>query len=246
MPRSSDVLCAIPARYQSSRFPGKPLTMIAGTPMIVRVAEAAKQATSWVVVATDDDRIISTCKQHGIDAERSGSHHPTGTDRVAEVAARLEAEYIVNLQGDEPLIPPMHLTRFLAHCQASTLDVCNAMSPLLPSVDVADVTIPKVVVGLEGRLVYISRSVVPNAIKSSVKPTYHRQIGLYGFTADALATFGGLSRRGETEQYEDIEILRFLDLGIGVSMMTLEDYGPAVDLPEHVALIEKHLNSRRT
>lgn len=212
--------------------------------MIVHVAQAAQAAFKWVVVATDDARIMDVCKQHGIDAERTGSDHATGSDRVAEVARRLEPDYVVNLQGDEPLIPAGHLRTFAEACSKSGTPVTNAMARLDPSVDVRDETIPKVVVGQDNRLAYISRSVVPNSSKSAKKPAYFRQIGLYGYTREAIRAYGDLGRRGAVEQYEDIEILRFLDLGMPVTMVELEDYGPAVDLPEHVALVERHMARR--
>jgi 3-deoxy-manno-octulosonate cytidylyltransferase (CMP-KDO synthetase) len=238
MPRS-DPLCAIPARYRSSRFPGKPLTPIRGVPMVVRVAQSAMQAMKWVVVATEDERIAKACREHGIDAVMTGDSHPTGTDRVAEAAARLEPEFVVNVQGDEPLLPVAHLRRFAEQALAAPTPVTNAMSPLPPDANVADVTVPKVVATPDRRLVYISRSVVPNADKG-VRPAYFRQLGLYGFTADALRAYARHGR-GSIERSEDVEILRFLDLGVPVTMVELADYGPAVDLPEHVALVEARL-----
>lgn len=239
----SDVLCAIPARYKSSRFPGKPLAPIAGTPMVIRVAEAAKAATDWVVVATEDERVAKVCREHGVEAVLTGDSHPTGTDRVAEVAARLQAPYVVNIQGDEPLLPSAHIRSFVAAARAAPTPVVNAMSLLPPAADPADVTIPKVVVAPGNRLVYISRSVVPNSVKGT-PATLYRQVGVYGFTAEALKAYASLGGRGSIERHEDIEILRFLDLDVPITMVEMADYGPAVDLPEHVALVESHLRRR--
>jgi 3-deoxy-manno-octulosonate cytidylyltransferase (CMP-KDO synthetase) len=118
------------------------------------------------------------------------------------------------------------------------------MARLPATADIGDTTIPKVVVGANHRLAYISRSVIPNATKSSLRPVYFRQIGLYGYGRSALEQYGRFGRRGTCEQYEDIEILRFLDLGLPVSMLELDDYGPAVDLPEHIAAVEAHLARR--
>lgn len=237
--RRSEPLCAIPARYKSSRFPGKPLVPIKGVPMVVRVALNAMQAMKWVVVATEDERIANVCKAHGIEAILTNDVHPTGTDRIAEAAARLEPEFVINVQGDEPLLPVTHLKEFARQALNAPTPVTNAMSPLAPGANVADVTVPKVVATKDGRLVYISRSVVPNAEKGSA-PTYFRQLGLYGFEADALRAYAKHGR-GSIERSEDIEILRFFDLAIPVTMVELPDYGPAVDLPQHVFEIEQRL-----
>lgn len=240
----SEILCAIPARYRSSRFPGKPLTDICGKPMIVHVAETAKAVLDWVVVATDDERIRSVCKEWGIDSELTSEHHLTGTDRVAELAANLGARRVINVQGDEPLLTKQELTTFVRGTRNSKSPIVNAMARLPDEIDAADVTIPKVAALANGQMIYISRSIIPNFSKAKQRPPLFRQIGIYAFSEAALRAFTSFGGKGFLEESEDIEILRFLDLGMPVSMVQLNDYGPAVDLPEHVAVVEDVMRKR--
>jgi 3-deoxy-manno-octulosonate cytidylyltransferase (CMP-KDO synthetase) len=243
--RDQRILCGIPARYKSTRFPGKPLTPIEGRPMIIHVAETAKKVLDWTVVATEDERIVKACKDWGVEAVLTSDKHPTGTDRIAELARRLEANYVVNVQGDEPLLPAEQLKTFVTAATSSDLPVTNAMAMLPSGVDPSDVTIPKVVYTPDLELVYISRSVVPNFAKSQQRPPLFRQIGLYGLSSAAAKAFSE-HPRGTLERVEDIEILRFLDLRTRVKMVLLDDYGPAVDNPEHVKLVEDELRRRKS
>lgn len=228
----------IPARWESSRFPGKALAMIAGRPMILHTLERVAKIARSPIVATDDDRIADVVRAAGYRAELTGPAL-TGTDRVAEVAARLKADIFVNVQGDEPLVDPQALVMLVSAKRSRPGSVINAMSRL--DGKSSDPTIVKAAVAPDGRLLYASRAAIP-ATKTGDAARW-RQMGLYAFSGRELARFAGLGRRGELEELEDVEILRFLEMGVPVQMVDVPAGGPAVDLPEHVQAVEDALRA---
>jgi len=232
------ILCVIPARYKSSRFPGKPLVDIHGKPMIVRVFEKAAQVRQFseVVVATDDERIAAACAEHGVATVMTSGDHVTGTDRVGEVARKVEADLYVNVQGDEPMIAPETIEAAIAPFeQGRDVAVTNLMTRIQRQTDLLDSTVPKVVVNARGEAVYLSRQPVPYP-KEVEGLVYYKQVCVYGFTPQALEMFCSTGK-GPAERAEDIELLRFIENRMIVQMIEVPQDTVAVDTPsdlEHV------------
>jgi len=235
------ILGIIPARYKSSRFPGKPLVMLNGKPMILHVAEKAAIALGAdnVVVATDDDRIAEVVKQAGYQFVMTSDSHLTGTDRLWEVAQKIPAQVYVNLQGDEPLVNPQDIVKVANLKTEYPSYVINGMSELAAHEDPANINIPKVLVNSRNDLVYMSRLPIPG-IKSanSSTPVYLKQVCIYAFSYADLKAYGEMGKKAAFEAFEDIEILRFLELGIPVKMVPTQANTLAVDVPEDVDKVD--------
>ena len=240
-----DFVVVIPARYASTRFPGKPLIDLNGKPMVVRVAERASlSGATRVLVATDDARIAAACAAHGVAHVMTRSDHPTGTDRLSEVVASLnlpDEAIVVNVQGDEPLIPAHVIDQVAAMLDANP----NAAIATLchPIHDVADVTNPNVVkcvVSETGEAMYFSRAPIPfarDAWRDGVAsmpdglPMY-RHIGLYAYRAGFLRRFPTLSIPA-IESYEALEQLRALAHGFRIAVAVVQEaLPPGIDTPE--------------
>lgn len=235
-------VAVIPARYASSRFPGKPLVPLLGRPMLLWVADLCAEALGGgnVLVATDDARIRDVAVAAGLRVEMTSSDALTGTDRIAEVADRLDAPILLNVQGDEPLVDPADILR-IAEAKAAEPDaVINGYHPLGVDEDPADPDLPKVVVDAHERLLYMSRAAIPGtkAGRPSAESTYLKQVCIYGFSHADLQRFAATDGKGPLERAEDIEILRFLELGHPVRMVRTSTTSLAVDRPEDVAEVE--------
>jgi 3-deoxy-manno-octulosonate cytidylyltransferase (CMP-KDO synthetase) len=237
-----NVAVIIPARYASSRFPGKPLALIAGKTLIQRVWERCLGVvpTAHIFVATEDERIREHCRSFGAEVLMTSSKCLTGTDRVAEAAEQLPCELFINVQGDEPLISPEEVGVVRDALLANPDSVHNAYCPILDEVEYRSRNVPKVVFRKDGRLLYMSRAPIPGTKEDSFAAGY-RQVCIYGFTRDHLRLFAGHGAKTQLEQLEDIEILRFLELGVDVWMSALSKSTHAVDVPEDVAKIEQAL-----
>ena len=237
------IICVIPARYASSRFPGKPLADIRGKPMIWWVHRQALKVADFdsVYVATDDKRIFSECQRLGIQAIMTADNHPTGTDRLGEVARHIEADLYVNIQGDEPLVAPETIVRAIDPFRADKeIEVTNLMTEIKRQTDLIDTTVPKVVVNSRNEAVYLSRLPVPYP-KESEGLKYYKQVCVYGFTPKALESFCKNSK-GPAERAEDIELLRFIENGISVQMVEVGQDTVAVDTPSDLRLVRKILS----
>ena len=232
----------IPARYQSSRFPGKPLVNIAGREMILRVWERCCLAVpaSDVYVATDDERIRSCCASAGVQVLMTGSECLTGTDRVYEASLQVEADLYLNVQGDEPLLDPDDILAVIDAARKNPGTILNAMAPIREEVDFRSNTVPKVVARPDGRLLYMSRAPIPTN-KQHGFVSAMKQVCIYGFTAEALKAFASRASKTPLEAIEDIEILRFLELGFDVQMITVSESAIAVDVPADVERVEQAL-----
>jgi len=242
------VVGVIPARYHSSRFPGKPLVLIDSLPMIVRVARQAEKALGRgnTYIATDDERIAAVCRDFGYQAVMTSRHCKTGTDRLAEFSLKVEADVYVNIQGDEPVIDPADIQKIIEAKKAHFHKVVNGMCALLPHEMPANPNIPKVVAASDGSLLYMSRLPVPGIKDAATgKPGYKKQVCIYAFNKTELALYGAYNKKPACELYEDIEILRFLDAGIGVLMVETSGQSMAVDTPEDVLLVEAFLQKNR-
>jgi 3-deoxy-manno-octulosonate cytidylyltransferase (CMP-KDO synthetase) len=229
----------IPARYQSSRLPGKPLVELCGVPMIIRTWRQCLKAVpaEQVYVATDDDRIDEVCRRYGAQVVRTSSDCLTGTDRVAELARQIPADMYVNVQGDEPVFNPDDLRALIAQAERNPQDIINGYCPISTEEMFRSPTTPKVVMRPDGRLLYMSRGAIPTT-KQLGFATAWRQVCAYAFPPAALEAFAGQTRKTPLEQLEDIEILRFLELGFEVRMIPMSDCSVAVDTPDDVARAE--------
>jgi len=237
----------IPARYQASRFPGKPLAPIAGIPMIQRVWQAARGAKSLdrVIVATDDARIADVCRGFGAEVVLTRADHPSGTDRIAEVAARLSDDVIVNVQGDEPLIEGFVID---AAIEALALDRQAAIATVVHAADagaLADPNRVKVVLDRRGRALYFSRSAIPFTREGREPPVCWQHVGLYAYRRPFLLRFPALPPT-PAEQAEGLEQLRVLEHGFAIRCAVVEGWrSAAVDVPADVARVEARLVERR-
>lgn len=231
----SKIIGIIPARYQSSRFPGKPLAEINNRPMIWHVYNQAKKASLLddVYVATDDFRIMDACDALNIKTIMTASHHPTGSDRVAEAARTLMADAVVNIQGDEPMISPILIDIIAGSVLKYCTDSCNAVNGYAKLENRADVGNPntvKVIFDKDGNAIAFSRYPIPYE-KGRTAVSY-RQIGIYGFTYAGINLFGSFPQR-EIELAEEIEMYRFLENGYTIKMIGIPgDQSIPVDTPE--------------
>ena len=231
LPRATVI---IPARYESTRFPGKVLADRTGKPLIEHVYERASQArlVSDVIVATDDERIIDAVEKFGGKAVLTRSDHPNGTSRIAEIAVDIAADLIVNVQGDEPEIQPGHIDLAISTLDSHESSVMATIaSPFTDDEDPANPNIVKIVVGRDGAALYFSRSLIPydRDGKNKVKPLKH--IGLYVYRKDFLPKYVSLPMT-DLEQTEKLEQLRVLEYGykIAVAIANVKYHG--IDTPQ--------------
>jgi 3-deoxy-manno-octulosonate cytidylyltransferase (CMP-KDO synthetase) len=229
----------IPARYQSSRLPGKPLVSLCGTPMILRTVQQCLKyaAAEQLYVATDHDRIAAVCAEAGIQVVMTSSECLTGTDRVAEAAQQISADIYVNVQGDEPLFNPDDLRGLIQAAQDHPGEILNGYCAISNEAQFRSTNVPKVVAAPDGRLLYMSRAPVPTDKAHSFIKAW-RQVCAYAFPPDALRDFAATPKKTPLEEIEDIEILRFLELGWPVRMVPMSDASIAVDLPADVERAE--------
>jgi 3-deoxy-manno-octulosonate cytidylyltransferase (CMP-KDO synthetase) len=226
-------LVVIPARYRSSRFPGKPLAALLGRPMILHVWSRCVEAvgTERVAIATDDERIRAVCEGAGARVVMTSEQCLTGTDRVFETARVIKADVYVNVQGDEPLVSKADLESVIEAARAHPDEIINAMCSIQTEADFRSLTVPKVVSRPDGRLLYMSRAAIPGS-KDAGFHRADRQVCIYAFPRRSLEAFAALNARSALEVVEDIEILRFLELGFEVRMVRVSDHSVAVDTPE--------------
>ena len=243
------VLVVIPARFQSTRFPGKPLAALGGYPLIQHVWQQCCRAVHAddVIVATDDDRIASVASGFGASVEMTSPSCLTGTDRVAEVARHRRADWYLNVQGDEPFVDPSAITSVIAATANARVDVVaiNTMSFISDETEFRSETVPKPVIDLHGRLMYVSRAAIPTDKRHSFRTAY-RQVGLYAFRPAALDYYQPGSTKSPIEEIEDIEILRLLEAGLHVQMIKVPPSGIAVDTPADLLRAEVYLEQQRS
>ena len=233
----------IPARYEASRFPGKPLATIAGLPMLQRVWEGARSAKSLrdVVVATDDARIEEACRGFGAEVFMTRADHPTGTDRIAEVGLGLDDEVVVNIQGDEPLIEGFVIDAAVeALADAPDASLATVVH-VADAAALADPNRVKVVIDRRGDALYFSRSPIPYLREPDAAPCYWQHVGLYAYRRSFLLEFVKLERT-QAELAEALEQLRALEHGHRIRCAVVEGWrSVSVDVPEDVAAVEARL-----
>lgn len=230
----------IPARYASTRFPGKPLSLIAGKPMIVRTVEAALACnpTVGVAVATDDERIADAVS-HLVPVVMTRSDHQTGTDRIAEAYEKLqwECDIVVNLQGDEPFINSTQVTDLVACFQSQSTDIATLKKKMGPLEELNNPNLVKVITDKAGFAMYFSRSVIPYN-RGNTNIDYYRHIGMYAYRGKLLKRLS-LLKNTILEETEMLEQLRWLDFGYVIKVAETDHEGPAVDIPEDLINAEK-------
>lgn len=234
----------IPARYGSSRYPGKPLVPLLGKPMILWVAELSARAVGAenVYVATEDQRIADVVKGAGFQAVMTTDDVLTGTDRLAQAAEQIEADIYINVQGDETMVDPADILKVRNAKQANMNVVINGFSWIGDAEDPHNVNIPKVITNEHDELIYMSRLALPGFKDSNHAPKrYKKQVCIYAFTYEELRAFRGFGRKSKLEYSEDIEILRFLEMGKTILMVETRPGSLAVDVPGDVIKVEAAL-----
>jgi 3-deoxy-manno-octulosonate cytidylyltransferase (CMP-KDO synthetase) len=239
------VVVVIPARYGSTRLPGKPLVSLNGQPMIQRVYARAKlaQRADRVIVATDDDRIIQAVVAFGGEARMTRPDHRTGTERIAEVAAHVDGEIFVNVQGDEPLLDPAAVDAAIeALLLEPEADVATVATPIKAPADIMDPNVVKVVLDFDDNALYFSRAPIPwvRDTASTIQVRHLKHLGLYVFQRETLLEYPTLPQ-GELERIEQLEQLRWLENGTKIRVAAVEHDAVSVDVPEDVARVEKLL-----
>ena len=234
----------IPARYKSSRFPGKPLAKIYGKEMILWVCEVAEKSVGSenVYVATENEEIAHLVKNNGYQVVMTSDECLTGTDRVAEASKEIDADIFINIQGDEPLVSADDVNKVIEAKKDNPKHIINCMSKLHKDEDPSDVKIPKVVTDKDNDLLYASRGCIPMN-KNGLDPIIvgseaYKQVCIYGFSKEQLNRFHS-GKKTSLESVEDIEIIRFLEKGMRVKMLELDTVSYAVDYPEDIKKIEE-------
>jgi len=242
-----NVVGIIPARYASTRFPGKPLVLIAGKPLIQRVVEQCQKAKSLsdVIVATDDDRIFNAAKKF-CHVEMTASNHPSGSDRIAEVASKISCDAVVNIQGDEPMIEPAVIDAVagaLKNCEMST-----AATRITKPEELDNPNAVKVVVNAAGHALYFSRRTIPYVREAASGSTseqlaafaFLKHLGIYGYRRETLLRLVKFPV-SPLEQAEKLEQLRALENGIEIAVVKVDYDSVGVDAPEDVEWVERYL-----
>ncbi len=229
----------IPARYGSTRFPGKPLALIKGRPMIQWVYEGARTATLLddVIVATDDERIAAACRAFGAPVRMTSPGHRSGTERVAEVSQAIDNNIIINIQGDEPLLDGRLLDALVEALQDPGVPIVSLMRRIADPTSACDPNRVKVVTDKDGWALYFSRSPLP----FEARDYYFQHVGLYGFQRAALFRFCGLPP-SRLETAERLEQLRALENGLRIRMLETASAPLSVDVPEDIIEVEKILD----
>ena len=247
------IVAIIPSRFTSKRFPGKPLAMLGGLPIIVRVVNQARKARllDEVMVATDDNRIAEAVIAHGGRAVLADGDFACGSERVAFAAKNLEADIVVNIQGDEPLIAPEVIDKVASCLIENPVDVMSsAVAPFDNPTDADNPNNVKAVLAKDGRALYFSRSRIPywaafdKGINQRSDTPLYRHIGIYGFTREFLQTFAALGR-SPLEIAENLEQLRALENGYAIRCVVVKQEFSSIDSLEDLKTAERRLSVKR-
>ena len=236
------ITAVIPARYQSTRFPGKPLVEIAGIPMIVRVYERVKQVPGLdkVITATDDERIYDVIEKNGGEAWMTSEDHRSGTDRIAEVASGLDCDLVVNVQGDEPLIKPEMITKAISpFYEEKDLKMSTLKKKIDDKSEINDPSVVKVVTDKKDNALYFSRSPLPYPGQNE-NVNLFKHIGLYVFTREFLLKYSTMAA-ATLERIESLEQLRVLENGYKIKVVETKFNSIGVDKPEDIHKVEQLL-----
>ena len=234
------IICVIPARFASTRLPGKPLKDICGKPMICRVFERAKLAKniSEVIVATDDERIFEAVEKNSGRAMMTRTDHKTGTDRLAEVAEKFpDADVVINVQGDEPLIEPALIEELAEQFEDENLQMATVATELLDEEEMKNPNNVKVVIDKNNNALYFSRSLIPYP-RNSGKAKVFKHIGIYAYRRNFLLNYAKMSPT-ELEQAESLEQLRALENGYKIRVIKSDCKFVGVDTEEDLKLVNE-------
>ena len=260
MPIEPKVIAVIPARWASSRFPGKPLALISGRPMIHWVAEQASksQSVSEVIVATDDSRIYEAVSQGGWRVVMTSPDHASGTDRIVEVVRAIDCDIVVNVQGDEPMMPPENIDLAVQALQNEPdVPVSTLMIAITERDEMLNPNATKVVVDQAGRALYFSRAPIPfdrdgevgvkkdSSVKAETGILGYKHIGLYAYRKTFLQEFPKL-QASHLEQVEKLEQLRILENGFSIKVVETNENSIGVDCEADRVNVELQLNQRQT
>jgi 3-deoxy-manno-octulosonate cytidylyltransferase (CMP-KDO synthetase) len=241
-------IAIIPARFASTRLPGKVLVVLAGKTMIQRVWERASSASkiSRVIIATDDERIVQAATAFGAEAVMTRAEHRTGTERIAEVAATSASggeQIYLNVQGDEPLVEPAAIDTLVEALESDeSVSVATLMVPIAKPADIMDPNVVKVVLDFDGNALYFSRAPIPwvRDRDAPVHVQHMKHLGLYGFRRAALLDFPTLPV-GDIERVEQLEQLRWMENGYKIRVAETTHDSVSVDVPEDVLRVEELL-----
>lgn len=240
-------LVAIPARWGSTRFPGKPLHLIAGKPLVQHVWERCQDCRhiDEVIIATDDQRIVEAAAAFGARAVLTSPDHPSGTDRIAEAAAAFpDHGIIINVQGDEPLISPALIDQLSLALRAEPqVSMITAAAPIHDAAQISDPNIVKVITDVHGDALYFSRSPLPFVRNAGTGIRHFRHLGIYGFQRDFLFQFVAWPP-SLLERTESLEQLRAVENGIRIRVVPTQDLSPGVDTEEQARAVEQQLLSQ--
>ena len=235
------IIGVIPCRYQSSRFPGKSLALINGKPMMWHVYQRALESNvlDEVYIATDDERIVKVANEHNLKTVMTSDKHETGTDRVAEVASQIQADFYINIQGDEPFIEPEAIklvAQAIIDCDNPLVQAANAYTSMQDISDVVDTNTVKVVMDVNQRVLAYSRQPIPYPKANTAK--YSKQLGLYAFKQSGLQVFSE-NLPASLEKVEGVEMYRLLEHGYSIQMVKTNDVSISVDTPSDLRRVQK-------
>ena len=245
MNKDKDFIIVIPARYKSSRFPGKPLALINNKAMIEYVWEICLSVTNKnnIIVATDHKKILNFCNKKNINVIMTSPLCLTGTDRVAEVSKKIKRKQYINVQGDEPLINPADIKKIINVSKKYPDLIINGMCEIKNIKDYKSYDVPKVTFDKNKNLLYMSRAPIPASKNKSFNKAY-KQVCIYSFPRKSLAKYIAKKSKTFFENIEDIEILRFLEMSIKVKMAEVSSSAIAVDRHEDILRVEKFLKAK--
>lgn len=244
------ILGVIPARYASTRFPGKPLADIGGMSMIERVWRRASAARciSTLIIATDDERILEHCSGFGARVMMTSAVHPTGTDRCAEVLQNTQGDFsaLINIQGDEPFIDPASIDALGDCILQEGADIATLVTPLRYTEELRSANTVKVVCDRKGKALYFSRQAIPHVRGLVIDEwlsvqKYYRHIGLYAYRSTVLPLLGAMGQ-SELEKAESLEQLRWLENGLTVYTRSVDSHSISVDTPDDLDRARESFN----
>lgn len=248
---TNEFIAIIPARYASTRFPGKPLAKLGGVSVIERVVRQASKVCPNVAVATDDERIAHAVRDFGGTAVMTSAEHRSGTDRVREAYHNLgsQARVVINIQGDEPFIAPQQIEALAGCFERTDTDIATLARRFEPAQGfeaLFDPNLVKVVIGEDGRALYFSRSIIPYVRNEKweqwlAATTYHTHVGIYAYRADVLDRVAQLPQ-STLELAESLEQLRWLENGYTIRVATTDSPTIGIDTPEDLAAAERYLS----
>ena len=239
-------IIVIPARYKSKRLPGKPLANIGGLPMIVRTYNQCKKVVdkNRIIVATDSLKIKKVCDNYNIRSIITSNKCLTGTDRVAEVAKKINCNFYINVQGDEPFFNPQDLKKLIKEAIKNPKEIINGYTEIKDKNLFFNSSIPKLIFDKNSYLLYMSRGPIPSNKKYNFEKAW-RQICAYSFPKKMLEAFSKIKKKTPIESIEDIEILRFLEQGYKVKMIKMSNKSLAVDNKEDLKKAKIYLKFKK-